>query len=389
MVVSTLELHIVAAFMGIAATIVLGFVCRKRRDLLLWLVSYGLIALGMISAAINIVINPEGGRSTIETGFYMVGILVLCISVFKEYYQTFLKDKKRLSLGVNAAAVVVSPMISLLSWLILFFTLFTLLLLVRIYIKKRSPTHAFMCLSLITAIFTVIVAILGNYGVEGVLLYGKAVFIILGTFFLVTALVAYLEQTMVNTNIKLANVINAASDVSVNVSNIATELAASSGEVNASSGEIASTSLEISRDSQEIMESSDDIRKIMHIITSLSDQTNLLALNASIEAGRAGEHGRGFAVVANEVRKLAEESRGAVTDSSQKVDFIINKIKSTTASIDGISASTEEQSASMEEITATADRLGTLAEGLKNTLIKFSTEDIKVESTKPLKKEEN
>ena len=377
MVESAIELHIVAAVIGVIATIVLGFVCRKRRDLLLWLVTYILTVLGMISSVINLIINPKGAQSSIESLFYLAGTLVLCIAVFKEYYQTFYKDKLRLSLGINAAAVVVSPIIWGLGFLVISFTMFTLILLVRIYIRKRSPTHAFMCMTLLCANFSVLVAIITQLGVEGIRLYGKSVFIVLAVLFLVTALVAYLEQTMINTNITLKNIISTASDVSVNVSNIATELAASSGEINAVSGEIASTSLEISRDSQEIMASSDDIRKIMHIITSLSDQTNLLALNASIEAGRAGEHGRGFAVVANEVRKLAEESKGAVTDSSQKVDFIINKIQSTTASIDGISASTEEQSASMEEITATADRLGTLAEGLKNTLQKF-TPDVKM-----------
>ena len=382
------ELLIIAAIIGVAAAIVLGLVCRKRRDLLLWFVSYVVIAIGSVGKAIGSVIN-SGGLNTISMLFYIVGIIILFIAVFKEYYQTFSKGKQRLSLGINAAAVGVSPIGIGLEFLALCITIITLILLVRIYIKKRSPTHAFMCMSLVAVSFTVITAIMSDLGGEGFRIYARATFVILAILFLVTALVAYLEQTMINTNIKLANVISTASDVSVNVSNIATELAASSGEVNAASGEIASTSLEISRDSQEIMESSDDIRKIMHIITSLSDQTNLLALNASIEAGRAGEHGRGFAVVANEVRKLAEESKGAVTNSSQKIDFIINKIKSTTASIDGISASTEQQSASMEEINATADRLGTLAEGLKDTLLNFTTDDTNVESTKPSKKDEN
>jgi methyl-accepting chemotaxis protein len=80
----------------------------------------------------------------------------------------------------------------------------------------------------------------------------------------------------------------------------------------------------------------------MVLIKNIADQTNRLALNASIEAGRAGEHGRGFAVVADEVRKLAEESKNAVSNTSQNIDMIINKICSTTAEIEGISASAEE-----------------------------------------------
>ncbi len=196
-----------------------------------------------------------------------------------------------------------------------------------------------------------------------IMAYGSAVMI------LATALVIGIEYKLKDTMENIEDVLKAGTEASVNVANIATELAASASEVNAAAEEVASTSQEISRDSQSVLASTDDIRKIMHLITSISEQTNLLALNASIEAGRAGEHGRGFAVVADEVRKLAEESKNAVTDSGQKIEEIIKKIQGTTASMEGISASTEEQTASMEEITATANRLGSLAENLKNALL--------------------
>jgi hypothetical protein len=181
--------------------------------------------------------------------------------------------------------------------------------------------------------------------------------------------VPLMELKLEKSNDKMFNVIETASNASINVANMATELAASASEVNASSEEIASTTGEISRDSQEIMLSTDELRKVMILIKNVADQTNLLALNASIEAGRAGEYGRGFAVVADEVRKLAEESKSAVANTGQRIDIIINKIQKASASMEGISASTEEQTASMEEITATANKLGSLAEELKNSLI--------------------
>ncbi len=217
--------------------------------------------------------------------------------------------------------------------------------------------------------------------VSDIMAYGSAIMI------LATALVIGIEYKLKDTMENIEGVLKAGTEASINVANIATELAASASEVNAAAEEVASTSQEISRDSQNVLSSTDDIRKIMHLITSISEQTNLLALNASIEAGRAGEHGRGFAVVADEVRKLAEESKNAVSDSGTKIEDIIKKIQGTTVSMEGISASTEEQTASMEEITATANRLGSLAEGLKENLLNFGGDNNGNGAAKTFKKD--
>lgn len=73
----------------------------------------------------------------------------------------------------------------------------------------------------------------------------------------------------------------------------------------------------------ELSTNSEKIGSIIGVITGIADQTNLLALNAAIEAARAGEQGRGFAVVAEEVRKLAEQSRGA----TKQIETLINQNK--------------------------------------------------------------
>ena len=64
------------------------------------------------------------------------------------------------------------------------------------------------------------------------------------------------------------------------------------------------------------------------IIQNIAEQTNMLALNATVEAARAGEHGKGFAVVASEIRKLADESKQAIT----KITSLTSNIQYTTNS---------------------------------------------------------
>ena len=92
-----------------------------------------------------------------------------------------------------------------------------------------------------------------------------------------------------------------------------------------------------------IYESSAQISRIADAISRIANQTNMLSLNAAIEAARAGEHGRGFAVVAEEVRKLAESSRGLAQD-------IAELVRQATAQADQGVSMAQEVSGKMHEI---------------------------------------
>lgn len=99
------------------------------------------------------------------------------------------------------------------------------------------------------------------------------------------------------------------------------------------------TNKEIMNVVRALEDNSAKIASIVDTIMGIANQTNLLALNASIEAARAGEHGKGFAVVAEEVRKLADETKLAVSTIDSLVQT--NKI-STKETVSKITKSTDE-----------------------------------------------
>ncbi|WP_413632783.1 methyl-accepting chemotaxis protein [Mesobacillus jeotgali] len=80
-------------------------------------------------------------------------------------------------------------------------------------------------------------------------------------------------------------------------------------------------------------ENATKVEQIIQLVGDIAAQTNLLALNASIEAARAGEHGKGFAVVAEEVRKLADQSAGAVQGISELIQNIQSEVQNVVGQI--------------------------------------------------------
>lgn len=77
-----------------------------------------------------------------------------------------------------------------------------------------------------------------------------------------------------------------------------------------------------------------DMTEILSIVSAIAEQTNLLALNASIEAARAGEQGKGFAVVAGAVKKLAQQSKEAVSNINDNLSVFEDVIKSLIDKVD-------------------------------------------------------
>jgi methyl-accepting chemotaxis protein len=75
------------------------------------------------------------------------------------------------------------------------------------------------------------------------------------------------------------------------------------------------------------------VQRVTAGIDSIARTTNMLALNAAIEAERAGAAGRTFAVVAAEVKKLAQDTRGATEEISATVASLAQEAETFVAEI--------------------------------------------------------
>lgn len=120
----------------------------------------------------------------------------------------------------------------------------------------------------------------------------------------------------------------------------------------------------------ELSEHTQQIGSTISVVDDIAEQTNMLALNAAVEAARAGEHGKGFAVVAGEIRKLADESKQAIT----KITSLTSNIQYTTNST---VMATEEGSKEIEAVVKDINLVATNSESLlnliKNVLESFET----------------
>ena len=175
-----------------------------------------------------------------------------------------------------------------------------------------------------------------------------------------TERVAMISKAMDASTHNVSNVAGASEEMTVSLTEIATQVDLSSN--------VSKTAVDEVKKATEVVATlegaSQAIGQIVSLIQDIAEQTNLLALNATIEAARAGEAGKGFAVVASEVKELASQTGKATDEISSQINSIqsnisnavevIGHVESTIDKISGISsaiaAAVEEQGVASGEI---------------------------------------
>ena len=122
------------------------------------------------------------------------------------------------------------------------------------------------------------------------------------------------------------------------------------------------------------------IGQMLSVIEEITGRTNLLALNAAIIAAQAGEHGLGFSVVANEIRELAERTRGSTKEISEVIKAVqgnsrqaVSKINEGVVRVRENVALAKDAAASLEKIVKSANRSYEMATKISRSLEEQAT----------------
>jgi len=166
----------------------------KRKDLLYWLFAYTMLTFGYVTNQIRMFFISFELISFI---FFTLAAICLFIATLIEYFQTFLN--KDVIKRTNINKVIILALIGdILTFgiinFILILLIISLIMLIRIYLKKKTLTHAFLCLSNTAAIFSIICNILINLSVEGSHEINISADIFLTTILMLTGIVALIEE---------------------------------------------------------------------------------------------------------------------------------------------------------------------------------------------------
>lgn len=182
------------------ATVIFARVCFERKDLLSWLFAY-------ISATLSEIFRlfSQEQYDTFEIisyTFSALSVLLFIIAVSYEYYQTFSKTNKLEVIPITFLITAQQLTTLLLQITVAILLIIALFLIIRIYLKKRTLIHAFMCFIMVTGLMQLIASIYRDVGYPRANEFLEFSRIVMATMMLITGIIAIIEERIVKSEKK-------------------------------------------------------------------------------------------------------------------------------------------------------------------------------------------
>ena len=185
-------------FLMFIGGIIFAFACFRQRNLLPWMPIFIVLAIGNIFFTFQFV-DPL--YQLIAYILFGIAAIFTFNAGFGEYYKLFIKSNGNKSKVINPSKGVffIIPIIIGFQIFVLGLLIATIIMLLRIYIKTRSPSRFLFMLSIIAATIAMTFISLDNFGIDWAFILGNIIVTSYMSVLLVAAIVALLEQEIIGT----------------------------------------------------------------------------------------------------------------------------------------------------------------------------------------------
>ena len=182
----------------IVGGIIFAFACSRQRNLLPWMPIFIFLAIGNFFFTYQFV---DYLYQLIAYGLFGVAAIFTFNAAFMEYYKLFIKQNNQKSQAANSMSVLLAviPIIIGFQIFVLSILISAIIMLLRIYIKTRSPSRFLFMLSILAATIAMFFISLDSFGVEWAFILGNIIVTSYMSVLVVAAIVALLEQEITGT----------------------------------------------------------------------------------------------------------------------------------------------------------------------------------------------
>ena len=183
------------AILMVIASIIILYSSIKHRELFRWLPAYILLTIALFYNSIWYFIDSP---RIISYVFYLSSIISILLPIYFEYYSIFIKPKQKAGKLKKFSAITIffNPIILGIEILVLCLVIISLIMLIRIYFRKKTLIHFFLFSSLFAATLTIISMITQDFNVIGSIEFQYSSSFVFIAFLIATSFASIIDQKL-------------------------------------------------------------------------------------------------------------------------------------------------------------------------------------------------